>query len=175
MESRSGLEVWLSRVASLLLGLGLLAVLVLGLGPHLLPYHTFTVYSGSMAPTIPIGAEILDLLVPAENIRPGDVITFPDPDHPDRLVTHRVIRLQPAGTKVVALTKGDANGVPDSWKIPLNGRTLRMAVNVPYLGYALNALQQPLTRLLFLILVGLLAILFIRQLWLGDPDPEDKY
>ena len=175
MESRSGLEVWLSRVASLLLTLGLLTVLVLGLGPHILPYRTFTVYSGSMAPTIPIGAEVFDLLVPAENVRPGDVITFPDPDHPDRLVTHRVVRLQPAGTKVVALTKGDANGAPDTWKVPLSGMALRVAAQVPYLGYALNALQRPQTRVLFLVLVVLLAVLFIRQLWIGEHESEEKY
>ena len=174
MEERSPLEVWLSRVATLLLGIALLTVLILGVGPHLLPYRTFTVYSGSMAPTIPIGSEVFDLLVPAENIRPGDVITFTEPGRPDRLVTHRVVRLLPSGTKQVALTKGDANGAQDTWKIPMSGRILRVAAHVPYLGYALNALQAPATRLLFLVLVALLAFILVRQVW-SDGEPEEKW
>ena len=49
------------------------------------------------------------------------------------------------------MTKGDANGVPDPWRIPARGRGWRYRFAVPYLGYAVGLIGSPLVRLALLV------------------------
>lgn len=70
------------------------------------------VASGSMAPTLPVGARIF--LQDASDIQKGDIITFLDND--DEVVTHRIIELRPDGS---IITKGDANLTADVYDPPL--------------------------------------------------------
>lgn len=75
-----------------------------------------TVLSGSMTPTLPVGSVVVVRSQPAEQIRPGDVITFTDrsPDLPaPRVVTHRVVAVEQGPGGLVFRTKGDANNTPD--------------------------------------------------------------
>ena len=164
-DGRSAWDVWLSRAATALFVVALLLVLGLTVGPLFLPYKIFTVLSPSMSPTIPVGAEVVDRVVAPETIRKGDVITFPEPDRPSLNVTHRVVGLERPAGRLVAITKGDANGAIDTWRVPLRGPALKALFWVPYAGYLLNGLQQPATRLVFVGLISLLALLFVRELW----------
>ena len=70
-------------------------------------YGIYAVRTGSMSPTIPVGAAVIDV-APGRSIAPGDVITFGSPTG-EQLTTHRVVRVQ--GNLVA--TKGDANAVVD--------------------------------------------------------------
>jgi signal peptidase len=153
------------RLASLVRGsatvLGTVVVVVLlvaTIGPRVLPYRTFSVLSGSMAPTIPVGSMIFDREVDASELAPGDVVTFHPPGHGDKLVSHRVVRIEEKENGRFLVTRGDANGVTDDWRIPAQGRGLRYEFHVPYLGYVVGGLLTPAGRLIALTLAAL---------WLG--------
>ena len=133
-------------------------LLIASVGPRLLPYRTFTVLSGSMDPTIPVGSMIFDRQVDAAELAPGDVVTFHPPGQGDKLVSHRVVRIEKTKAGRFLVTRGDANGVADDWRIPAQGRGLRYEFHVPYLGYVVGGLLTP---------VGRMIALTLAALWLG--------
>lgn len=153
------------RLAALLRGIAtvtgtvvVIVLLVATIGPRLLPYRTFTVLSGSMEPTIPTGSMIFDREVDASDLARGDVVTFHPPGQPEKLVSHRVVRVEETKRGTFLVTRGDANGVADDWRIPAAGRGLRYEFHVPYLGFVVGGLLTP---------VGRLVALTLAALWLG--------
>src|SRR5262245_16682667 len=72
------------------LGVVVLGLLTLVVGPRLYPFQSFYVRSGSMTPTIPVGALVLATRTPAADLRVGDVIVFDRPDRPGSMVVHRI-------------------------------------------------------------------------------------
>lgn len=154
------------------LGLAVLALVVLALlsvtvGPLVLPYKALTVLSGSMEPTIHVGAVIIDTPINASDVKVGDIITFQRPDHPNELVTHRVVQIEtgPSGQKQW-ITKGDANNATDAWRIPAVGSGYKYSFSIPYAGWALAWMQTPIGRLLFLVVpAALLGLLTLYELW----------
>lgn len=68
--------------------------------------------TGSMAPTIPAGSLALVVQMPADQARPGEVVTV---DRPGLLpITHRVVSVRPGAGSAATLTlKGDANLTAD--------------------------------------------------------------
>ena len=163
-----------SRLATVVLGLAVVLVLVLAVGPRFLPYETLTVLSGSMEPTIPVGSEIIDVSVPASTLRQGDVITFPRPGHPGELVTHRILRINLDSAVPIITTRGDANALADPEPLPASGHILRTVAHVPLAGYLVNGIAQPIGRLLLVAAIVLLAIYFVLDLWRGGSN-EDSY
>lgn len=135
-----------------------IVLLVATIGPRLLPYRTFTVLSGSMEPSIPVGSMIFDREVDAADLARGDVVTFHPPSQPEKLVSHRIVRVEDTKRGTFLVTRGDANGVVDDWRIPATGRGLRYEFHVPYLGYVVGGLLTP---------VGRLVALTLAALWLG--------
>ena len=156
---RSGRLAALVRGAATVTGTVVVIVLLVAtIGPRLLPYRTFTVLSGSMEPTIPVGSMIFDREVDASNLTRGDVVTFHPPGQPDKLVSHRIVRVEETKQGSFLVTRGDSNGVVDDWRIPAEGRGLRYEFHVPYLGYVVGGLLTP---------VGRLVALTLAALWLG--------
>ena len=148
-----------ARSAATIVGAVVVVVLLAAsVGPRLLPYRTFTVLSGSMTPTIPVGSMIFDREVSAADLAPGDVVTFHPPGGGDKLVSHRIVRIEKTKAGPVLVTRGDANGVTDDWRIPASGRGLRYEFHVPYLGYVVGGLLTP---------VGRMIVLTLAALWLG--------
>jgi len=119
-------------------------VLLLAVGPRFLPFETFYIRSGSMRPGLPIGSLVVATRAPAQQLHVGDVITFERPGVPGDMVTHRIAAIEASPTGPVFVTKGDANGVPDSWRVNANGDGWKYAVSVPYIGYAVGYLQSGL-------------------------------
>ena len=156
-----------NRVATVALVFAVSALVVINLGPFVLPYRVYTVLSGSMEPTIPIGAQVVVLKVNAADIRVGDIITFDRPSNPGVLVTHRVIQAEPDGKGGTQwITKGDHNSVPDSWRIPATGFGYRYAFAVPFVGYLFAMLQSPLGRICFILAPALLlAAVVVNDFW----------
>lgn len=159
-----------SWTVSLLAGL---AVLALGAYALLLVqgYRPVVVYSGSMEPTLQVGALALLKPVPASSVARGDVITFSDPYRPERLVTHRVVRIVERPNGAAYWTKGDANAARDPWTISLPGTVGHVEHSVPYVGYALVALQERATRTALIVLFN--AFLFftvLRRIWRRAPQ-----
>jgi signal peptidase I len=166
---RSGLSLagkvlgWILLVAAGLIVLGLLAVTV---GPRFLPYQALIVRSGSMSPTIPTGSIVFYKKVDAAKVKVGDVIVFDKPGQTNEKVTHRVYKVASGQTGRYAVTKGDANGTPDDWRVPLAGTGWVSAFHVPRAGYALVYLQSTLARLLLLVIPAiLLGAITLYEIW----------
>ena len=158
---------WLTRVAAAAGG-GLLGLaLVLSAAPHLIPVATFTVLSGSMQPTIPVGAVVVATPVPAASLHLGDVITFEAPNHPGRLITHRIRQIAQTPAGPVFTTQGDANPAPDAWELRAKAPVYRYLFHVPYLGYLIVASQQAWVRVA-LAIAGAAAFLL---LWWRSGEP----
>ncbi|MBT8224905.1 MAG: signal peptidase I [Dactylosporangium sp.] len=108
--------------------------------PALLGWQFSTVLSGSMEPTLHVGALAVIVPVEAEAVAEGDVITFFDGT---RRVTHRVIEVRGAeGTRSFA-TKGDANNAPDAAAVAASSVIGKVRGNIPYVGELALNLRTP--------------------------------
>jgi signal peptidase I len=135
--------------------------------PAVVGAHSFTVLSGSMEPTLHVGDVVVDRKVHPLDVRPGDIVTFRDPDGAARLLTHRVVRLRASGTTAYIVTKGDANHGVERWSIPVAGTLGRVEFRVPKVGYALQLIGGRNSRLALIAFPALLLALFeLKRLWL---------
>lgn len=154
---------WLALIAVGLVVLGLVAITV---GPRFLPYQALIVRSGSMSPTIPTGSIVFYTKIPADKVQVGDVIVFAKPGDPGEKVTHRVFKIGQSATGEYFVTKGDANGTPDDWRVPAVGTGWIARFHVPSVGYALVYLQSTLARLLLLVIPAiLLGAITLYEIW----------
>jgi signal peptidase len=123
-----------------------------------------------MVPELQVGDLIVDEPLTAAAIRPGDVITFPDPAQRGRLITHRVRSIRIHGTTVDVTTKGDANNAVEQWRIATTGRVGRVVYRLPWLGYALVTARSRTGRIGLLVLPALgLGFLGLRAIWRPRP------
>ena len=124
----------------------------------------YVITGGSMESTIPLGSVVFDEVVPVEDLRVGDVITYmPPPDSGvDNLVTHRIVSIK----KGVYVTKGDANADKDPWSFKLPQATqARVQFHVPYVGYLFIALQDRTVRIAMIgVPAGIIALISLFQL-----------
>jgi signal peptidase len=143
---------------------------LLVLTPALWGWQRYAIVSGSMTGTYDRGSLVLDEVVPVDQLKVGDVITYLPPAGagPDHLVTHRLesIERDPSGQRVYR-TKGDANEVADPWTFGLGQPTqARVRLGVPYAGFALSALGRRNVRMIVIALPALLiAALTLLRLW----------
>lgn len=143
--------------------IGLLAVTV---GPRFLPYQALVVRSGSMSPSIPTGSIVFYRSMPADKVKVGDVIVFNEPGQTNKRVTHRVYQIETSATGRYLVTKGDANGTPDDWRIPAVGNGWLAVFHVPVAGYVLYDLQSTTARLLLLLVPALLlGVITLYEIW----------
>jgi signal peptidase len=127
-------------------GVVLLGLSALFIGPRLYPFQSFYVRSGSMSPTIPVGALVIAVPVSADELRAGDVIVFERPDRPGTKVVHRIHAVEQSPSGRVFITKGDANGSPDSWQIPATGHGLRAVYSISGAGFTVGWLHVAVSR-----------------------------
>lgn len=153
-------------IAMIVLGLVVLGLLAVTIGPRLLPYQALIVRSGSMSPTIPTGSIVFYTKRNADAIKVGDVIVFEKPGATNEKVTHRVYQIKNGPTGRYFITKGDANGTPDDWQVPAVGTGWIARFHVPSVGYALVYLQSTLARLLLLVIPALiLGAITLYEIW----------
>jgi signal peptidase len=156
----------LAPLALAVAGVSIVGLLAVTVGPRFLPYQALIVRSGSMAPAIPTGSVVFYQRVPAERVKVGDVIVFSEPGQADRQVTHRVHRIENSPTGRYFVTKGDANGAVDDWRIPALGEGWVAGFHVPALGYVLAYLESPLARLMLLLVPALaLGGITLYEIW----------
>ena len=153
------------KLLTALCAIALIAVVAFVLIPGLLGLQRFVITGGSMTGTIPKGAVIYSKVVPAAQLKVGDIITFTPPGYPEA-VTHRIIAMEPGPDGKTAIrTKGDFNQYPDPWNpVSLNEpQQARYVFQVPLLGYALAALTLRTVRIA---VVGIPAVLIaLSILW----------
>jgi signal peptidase len=148
--------------------LAALFVAALAVGPSFVPYRAYTIEGGSMTPTLRLGTEVILTRTSAARLEPGDIITFrePRPGGNGPIVTHRIVRIERDHGKRFLVTKGDANGVPDAWRVPATGEGWRYVFKLPYVGYGLAALKLPLVRFAILALAALtIGVSTLRWVW----------
>jgi len=154
---------WLVLVVATVIAVGLLAITV---GPKFLPYEALVVRSGSMAPAIPTGSIVFYGKKAADKVKVGDIIVFNRPGVANEKVTHRVFKIGHSDTGRYAITKGDANGTPDDWQVPLQGTGWVASFHVPVIGYALVDLESTIGRLLLLVIPALaLGAITLYEIW----------
>jgi signal peptidase len=148
------------------LTLVVIALLAVTVGPRIFPYQALVVRSGSMAPTIPTGSIVFYSKIAASKVKVGNVIVFSRPDDPSERVTHRVYKIGTSPTGRYFITKGDANGAPDDWRVPAVGNGWLARFHIPIAGYALYDLQSTTARLLLLVVPAfLLGVITFAELW----------
>jgi len=138
------------RTLDVLLGVIILVVVAIVVVARVIPVvtggATFVVGGGSMEPAIPTGSLVIATPVPAAQA----------------VFTHRVIRLVDREGGTWLETKGDANDEPDPSIIPATSVIGRVAVTVPYAGYAVW-LTSTVPGLAFVLS---LAVLVLAGAWL---------
>ena len=156
-------------VSTLLVAAGILfgALLVL---PAVLGWERYVIVSGSMSGTYDRGSLVLDEVVPVDQLREGDVITYRPPagSGPAGLVTHRIVKISKdrfGGRQY--RTKGDANAVADPWTFSLKGpEQARVKLGVPKAGFVVAALSDRRWRMLVVGLpAGFIALMSLGGLW----------
>ncbi len=152
----------LKKIENLVSGIGvailtLMAVLLVG---AMLPvpgnYKVLAVLSGSMEPAIHTGSVVV--MAPAKDYKIGEVITFGAISKTETPTTHRIKDIKIVDNKPVYITKGDANNTADSKEVAPNEVNGKVLFTVPFLGYALNFVKQPLGFALVIIIPATLII-----------------
>lgn len=162
-------------VLGVLLAVAVCAVVIVAVGPRTGAYRTLTVLSASMRPMYGPGSVVLVRPTAVRDLEVGDVITYPIPVEDRRVVTHRIVEIVEAGGRPVVRTQGDANNAADPWLTRLEGGVAwRVAASVPWLGYGISALREPLLgRALVWLCPFLLCVLWLAGIWRGSGTKVD--
>jgi len=121
--------------------------------------------SGSMTPTLLTGDLIATRSEPATAVQVGQVVTF---QHPllHQPVTHRVLAVRSEPGWIDVTTKGDANTVAETWRVPVGGSVGRMLGKVPAGGLVVRFVYDRLTWIGAIVLICLgLGCSLLRRLW----------
>jgi signal peptidase len=154
-------------IACCWLPLGAAAGLIVALA---LPFagggRPYTVMSGSMEPAIDTGDVVITRFIRPAEARLGDVVTFDDPHHPGRLITHRVRAMRYRGDQIRFVTRGDANSAVERWSVPEGGQIARVAYRIPNVGRVESAAESAGLRLALVVVPALLlGAWLIRLIW----------
>ena len=142
-----------------------------------LAFHArpLVVLSGSMEPALGTGDVSVVRTIKPLDARPGDVVTFRDPDDADRLITHRVREMHAQGSAVVFRTRGDANTASEHWQVSSTEEIGRVIYRIPKLGWALMFARSQ--GLFVFMLGGALALLLVLELaaiWRTEEEDGDQ-
>jgi signal peptidase len=147
-------------------------LLVTLLAPLALGWRPVVVLTGSMRPAIAPGDLVLAEPLEPARLRPGDVVTFPDPSRGGRLVTHRVRALEAVGDAVEVTTRGDANAVGERWRVRADDAVGRTVLRLPLAGHVLAVGRTPEGRLALVVAPALLlAALLLVRIWRTPAPP----
>jgi signal peptidase I len=145
------------------IGLGFFGVIVV---PSVLGGRALTVMSGSMEPAVGVGDVVIDSRVSPADVRVGNIVTFPDPEQPSRLITHRVRQVRLADGVAHFVTKGDNTNTAERWDLPASGSIGRVEYRIPLLGFLVFWLHGPFARIALIVLPALLLAAFeLRRIW----------
>ena len=145
-------------IGNILLVLVILAMVFFFLAPHFLGMNFFTVYGGSMVPTIPIGSIVAAKSVEASAIKVGDIITFRTSTEADKVVTHRVVEVSNGSGALSFRTAGDNNANSDGSAVFAENVIGKVWFHVPLLGYLSSFVTTKLGYILLIIVPGIFII-----------------
>ena len=130
-------------ISTLAVILALVLVLLL-VAPRVFGMHVFTVLSGSMEPSYPVGSLIYVKSVDPFQLKEGDVITFLLDE--DTVATHRIVDIVPDDEEDSVIrfrTKGDANDAEDGRLVHCRNVVGTPIFTIPKLGFFADYIQHP--------------------------------
>lgn len=125
--------------------------------PDSVGYHVRVVQTGSMEPTIPVGAVVV--VRPAAHYGVDDVITFQRLGE-EEATTHRIVKDEVIEGSIKYTVQGDANNAPDTAPVAVNEIRGKVLFSVPYLGFVLDFIQQPIG---FILIIGIPAVAIVAE------------
>jgi signal peptidase len=131
---------------------------------------TFVVAGASMEPVIPMGSLVHVTPVPADDLRPGDVVSI-QVGAAKAVFTHRIVRLATLPDGAYIETKGDANPSVDPSLVPVTSVIGRQAFSLPVAGFGL-ALLSSIQGVLFL---AALSAMLLAGAWLLESIEDDQH
>jgi signal peptidase len=149
-------------LAALILG----TVALVGLA-HLVPasgHPVLIIRSGSMTPSIPVGAAVVLDPAPLRDVRAGDIVAMRLDS--GAIFTHRVTRLVSLQRVAYVETKGDANSTVDPALTPVDHVIGRVSLTLPLAGFLMAGLAAPAGYATVL----LACLTLFAALWLLDAD-----
>jgi signal peptidase len=131
-------------------------------------YRLSVIRSGSMQPTLDVGALVVSRPVAPLELRRGDLVTFQGAAFGGHNVTHRVVSTLRVGNEVEIVTKGDANRIGERWRAPVGGRLGLSVFHVDGVGSWLAMLASGWVRVAA---IWTAAVLLLRMLlgWIWQP------
>ena len=156
-----------SALLWVLAGLGVLSGLMWGASA--LGYlHPLIVVSGSMQPGIRTGDLVVGVPRAIEDVAPGDVITLTS-TQTHKLVTHRVVGIEPGAGGFTITMKGDANDTADAedYAVAAGDRVPTPLFVVPGGGYVVETISRPPVAIP--LLIALAALVGLAMLPPGPP------
>jgi signal peptidase I len=130
----------ISALVGMLIAFGVLVPAASILAPTI-GRQVFAIRGASMSPTIPMGAAIVVLERPIDDMQVGDVITWQAAN--GAYVTHRLVGFTEEDGARFVQTKGDANDSPDASAVPESSVVGVVDAWVPIAGYALIMMSTP--------------------------------
>jgi signal peptidase I len=112
--------------------IGTSTLMGLAICPYALGCRSVAVVSGSMSPEVMIGDVLVTRPLGSQLPRRGQVLVVTDPVHPERQVSHRLVRVNADGTLVL---KGDANLSSDSTPVQRSAVRGVAILRVPFIGW----------------------------------------
>lgn len=123
--------------------------------PDFFGYKSFVIVSGSMEPTILKQDAILVKVVPEEEIKVNDIISFTTKNQTN--VTHRVIGIEKENGIKRYITKGDNNNTEDKEKITYEQIEGKYQFKMNQFGIVINILKSKVTLIILVIAVILIS------------------
>lgn len=135
----------------------------------------YIVLSGSMRPVFDAGSVVGVKNVDPNKIAVGSIITFKDPEDPNRIITHRVVDVKDQNGAISYITKGDGNNVRDAKPVPAGNVIGQADCWVPYAGYVLDFAKSKRGLLFLIVLPGTVLVLNeLRSLFKYAQEYEDE-
>lgn len=119
-------------------------------------WRIFTVSTGSMSPTIPVGSLIITKK--HDNYSLGDVVTFRLDEYQKKSVTHRISNSLTQNGVTRFATKGDANNALDNNLISPEQIIGKVVFSTPFFGSVIVAAKTGIGKVLLIIIPTILII-----------------
>jgi signal peptidase len=141
-------------------GLSMVYVIVAGRspnGPELFGHRFMVVLSDSMIPTIRHGDLVVGKPPLPGAAQVGDIVSYRDYAE-QKLITHRVVAVTEGAGERSYITKGDANGAPDTTPVYERDLVAAYAFRIPYAGFLL-AFAKSFIGLVVLVIIPSLVLM----------------
>jgi len=120
-------------------------------------YRIFSVMSGSMEPTLPVGSLIV--VKPVGEYKVSDVITYKSTAKKNDFTTHRIHEIKDKDGTKTFVTKGDANEEPDFESVGLDRVIGKQRFTIALVGYVLWFVKT-LPGLIIIIVIPALILIY---------------